>query len=599
MIPRRRLAALVLASLLPVAAAGATLDPRELPAVAERWSRELPVAAGPLHIHAAALLIVDMQEEMVGARGRLLVWGGPAIVPAVASLEAAFRRAGRPVLFSKQVAQPGEPCAWWAPHAFEIGQPGSEIVGPLVPAPGEEVVQKDRSSAFAHTRLGKSLAAAGVHQIVVVGVTTDACVAATVHDAVALGLRAIVPIDATGSLDETTHLKALRQLSRDATLVRTRDVVAALEPAAGASRPGSSSRFALEGGRVLGRDLVARDATIHVEGRRIVAVDDRAASSGETRIDLAGATVIPAFMDSHVHLTFADPREIARGGVGTALDLGARQEFLDDLTRARPLRLLAAGPMLTTPGGYPVASDWGRDGFGRELRSPGEGRAAVRDLVARGARAIKVALAPEHGPALTAAEAAAIVDEAHRAGLRVAAEAVSAAGFALALDAGVDVLAHSPVERIDDALLARFAARPSAAVIPTLRGYLLDPDALENFRRLRAAGCRVLYGTDTGNLASDMLGLRRQPGIDVKELQLYLAAGMTNAEILASATREPCDYFGVPEAGVLEAGRDASLLALRADPRERLSALDDRCLVMIGGEILSGPACAAPAKDGL
>ena len=100
-----------------------------------------------------------------------------------------------------------------------------------------------------------------------------------------------------------------------------------------------------------------------VDRDRIVAL--AAVPSGAERVDVSGKFLVPAFIDSHVHLAYL-PRaaEHARGGIAAAVDLASPEAFLAD--RDARLVLLRSGPMLTAPRGYPLES-WGSNGYGVEI----------------------------------------------------------------------------------------------------------------------------------------------------------------------------------------------------------------------------------------
>lgn len=292
---------------------------------------------------------------------------------------------------------------------------------------------------------------------------------------------------------------------------------------------------------------------------------------------LDGLHVVPAFIDAHVHLAYA-PREaeLLDGGIAAVVDLAAPTPFLATHAAApgapkrRALHILAAGPMLTAPRGYPTQS-WGRDGFGLELATPDAARAAVRDLVARGAALLKLPL-DDDGARLDDATLRAIVDEARRAGRPVFAHALSRVGVQRAAAIGVDGLAHTPVEPLDDADLGAWRGR---VVISTLVAFGARASAIDNLRRLVAAGAEVHYGTDFGNSTV--------AGIDGRELNALLAAGLSGEAILDAATRVPAARWGLTRYGALTPGAAASFVATRARPTTQPSACADAAWVVIDG----------------
>src|SRR6185369_7220317 len=106
--------------------------------------------------------------------------------------------------------------------------------------------------------------------------------------------------------------------------------------------------------------------------------------------------------------------EMVAGGVVAAVDMAAPESFLGD--DHAPIRLLAAGPMITAPGGYPLDS-WGANGFGLACADAASCTAAVDHLKELGAALIKVPLVDP--PELDDGAAQAIVDQAHLHGLKV------------------------------------------------------------------------------------------------------------------------------------------------------------------------------------
>jgi imidazolonepropionase-like amidohydrolase len=271
----------------------------------------------------------------------------------------------------------------------------------------------------------------------------------------------------------------------------------------------------------------------------------------------------PTIVDSHVHLVYWPVGErLATTGIGVAIDLaGPERTLIASDTRpvgARAaLHLLASGPMLTRERGYPLDS-WGVDGYGIGCGDVACVTQAIDRLAARGARVIKIAL-DDNG--LSPGLLAAAVTAAHGKQLRVAVHALSDASAALAAAAGVDLLAHTPVEPLADTTVAAWS---KGAVVSTLAAFGGGPAAIDNLRRLRAAGTTVLYGTDLGNT--------RDAGPSADEVALLRDAGLDDAAITAAMTTVPLAYWQLPLA-TLERGSEATLLVLARDPRTDATAL--------------------------
>jgi imidazolonepropionase-like amidohydrolase len=320
------------------------------------------------------------------------------------------------------------------------------------------------------------------------------------------------------------------------------------------------------------------DAVVVAEEGKITSVGPRrelASPSGAEVIDATGMTVLPGFIDAHVHIGFYPPSTVLAGGVTGARDLGWPPEEIFPLAAESQRAsfegpsILPAGAMLTAPGGYPTRASWAPARTGLEVEGPGEANSAVERMLGAGATVIKVALNPPAGPTFDVATLAEIVRAAHAHGVKVTGHVHGLAELTKALDAAVDELAHMlmGLESIDSATIERMVDQ-DMTVIPTLAirsGRELDV-AVENVRNFRSAGGRVIYGTDLGNAGTT-------PGIDNNEVALMAAAGMTPAEIINSATVSSATWLQLSSTGNLEPGRDADVIAVRGDPLRDLGAL--------------------------
>jgi imidazolonepropionase-like amidohydrolase len=287
---------------------------------------------------------------------------------------------------------------------------------------------------------------------------------------------------------------------------------------------------------------------------------DRIASVTPARGATPDAWLVPGVIDAHVHLAYWPVAEdVARHGLAAAVDLGAPVRALDAL-RGSALRVIVSGPMLTRPDGYPLDA-WGSDGYGVGCADAAAVRAAIADLAGRGVRIIKIAIADDGlDPALIPVAVAA----AHERKLLVAAHALGDRDARLAADAGVDVLVHTPIEHLADDTVAAWRGR---VVISTLAAFGGSDAAIDNLRRLRAAGATIVYGTDLGN--------ERDAGPSEAEIELLAKAGLDGEAILDAMTAAPARVFGPAglgdgegraRLGALAPGVEASFLILDEDP---------------------------------
>ena len=260
----------------------------------------------------------------------------------------------------------------------------------------------------------------------------------------------------------------------------------------------------------------------------------------------------PGIVDSHVHLAlWPVDKELAAAGVLYAIDLAAPDRALDDPSALRVL--LRSGPMLTHDHGYPLDA-WGSDGYGFGCAVDTCVDARIEALAKRQLHVIKLALDDDGlDPALVPLA----VKDAHAHHMRVAVHALSDASANLGGRAGADILAHTPVEPLSDATIALWA---HGTVISTLAAFGGSPAAIENLRKLRAAGATVLYGTDLGNL--------RDAGPSAQETALMKRAGMDDAAIADAMTTVPLHYWGIE----VPAG-EATYLLLDGDPHQDLAFL--------------------------
>lgn len=165
----------------------------------------------------SALVVVDMQRFFLDPASPTFTSGGPAAIPGIARLIEAFRKAGRPVIYTKHVHHPDDLDSgimkwWWKGKCVE-GSPESEIDPSLAPLPREKVVLKHRYSAFFDTDLGTVLRCLAVEDLVLCGVMTNLCVESTARDAYFRDYRVFVPADGTGSIDENLHVASLMALA--------------------------------------------------------------------------------------------------------------------------------------------------------------------------------------------------------------------------------------------------------------------------------------------------------------------------------------------------------------------------------------------------
>ena len=166
------------------------------------------------------LLLIDFQEEQ-RSDPIYAVAGFPTVIANAERLLECARRNGVAIFhaafkrdFDRVPPRPFEPVAEnGAPRFSDITDPATEICSEVAPAPGETVIIKNDASAFCEGDLLPALRDAGIDWLIIAGVWSEACVAASVRDAMAAGLRVLLIKDACGSGTAAMHETAILNLA--------------------------------------------------------------------------------------------------------------------------------------------------------------------------------------------------------------------------------------------------------------------------------------------------------------------------------------------------------------------------------------------------
>jgi imidazolonepropionase-like amidohydrolase len=309
-------------------------------------------------------------------------------------------------------------------------------------------------------------------------------------------------------------------------------------------------------------------------------------------VNLTGKTVMPMIIDTHVHLSptreriIADLKRRAYHGVSAAMSMGAdNYELLpirgENISGAA--KFLSAGRGITMPEpGRMTTPYW--------IQSVEEGRKSVQELADRKVDMVKIWVDDWRGKykKLTPEIYGAIIDEAHKRGLRVSAHLFELEDAKGLIRANLDAFAHGVRDKdIDDEFVAMWKQRPNLVLIPNLpdrgvktdlswlKGSMADDelDKLEkanvdnpqtntffniqgrNLARLAKEGVRITMGTD-GN----------RPWGPHIEMEDMVAAGMTPAQVIVAATRNGAEFLKLNDQGTLAAGKSADFIVLDANP---------------------------------
>ncbi|MFC1849398.1 amidohydrolase family protein [candidate division CSSED10-310 bacterium] len=314
-------------------------------------------------------------------------------------------------------------------------------------------------------------------------------------------------------------------------------------------------------------------------------------------IDVQGSTILPGFINTHVHHGYSEYnlQAWARAGVTTVRDLGANPRaplfsIRDNLNKInKNARLIAAGPFLTAPAGYPLVPFGSSSAL--ELDTITEVRQKVKQLLDQGADVIKCGV--ESGdifglsiPVLSLEKLSEIVRIAHEQNTRVSAHISVSKDLERALNAGVDDIAHMAVDSVPDRLIKRMIA-DDVYWVPTLElwtgvGHGFGEKAIHNLRRFNQAGGKVALGTDYGGYITEF-----DLGMPDREIKYMQEAGMTPAQIIMAATRNAAYVCNLADTlGTIEPGKIADLLVVKDNPLHDLEALTEVQMVIHNGVII-------------
>jgi imidazolonepropionase-like amidohydrolase len=396
------------------------------------------------------------------------------------------------------------------------------------------------------------------------------------------------------------------------------------------------NNFTLIDGR--GGAAVPDSALIATDGRItwIGPKSELKAPAGAPVQDLTGKFVMPGMIDLHTHVSNSDVemqdpvRFFTREGVTRDLQLyasygstsvvsqGTDQKPLvyqmrEEQRKGRPsmARIFTAGRGFTVKDGFPT-NKGNVPGIPYEPSTPEEAAAQMEELAAEKPDVVKIWVDDRFGDfKKTPIEISkAIIDVAHKHGIKVVAHVFYLNDAKQLAAAGLDAFGHSVRDRAVDDELIQLIKKHGTWVIPTLyrewatfmfeepNQFLNDPffarglderqktvlaspayhkaltgdkyfprypgilkTAKDNLKRLADAGVPIGYGTDSGVLT------RFEGFGEHMELELMVEAGMTPAQVITAATRSSAEFLGqAKELGTLEQGKWADLIVLGADP---------------------------------
>ena len=400
-----------------------------------------------------------------------------------------------------------------------------------------------------------------------------------------------------------------------------------------------------------GRPAIDRAALLVRDGRiaRVGRAGEVGLPQGAARVDLTGKTVMPTLINVHTHVGFQ------RGATYVPENYG-RQTILDDLNRALYFGITAVVSQGIDPGdtalriraeqaagtlggarlflagrgiGFPNAGP-GADayrGIAYSVTTPEQGRQAVREQAALKVDLIKIWVDDRNGraPRMTPDVSHAIIDEAHKHGLKVNAHVFYLSDVQDLVAAGIDGFAHLARDKeLNDATVQAIVRRgvvmmttlgtpertthtnvppslaswldgpvreaaPGAMIDRVKAGFAGRDEATASANReryailqrtvakLAKAGARIALGSDTG-IQDHPFGIT-----DHRELELLVEAGMTPMQVLIAATSTSAAYLKLADEGALAAGKRANFMVLDANPLDDITNTRRIAAVYVNG----------------
>jgi imidazolonepropionase-like amidohydrolase len=381
---------------------------------------------------------------------------------------------------------------------------------------------------------------------------------------------------------------------------------------------------------------VDKPLLVIVDGR-ITAVGHQgeAVPAGAERVDLPGVTLLPGLIDMHVHLTSSPlfggfnrlqvtdsfwpvlstthAKATLEAGFTTVRNVGARN--FDDVGLKQAIdRGFVPGPRIV-PAGYAIGSTGGHcdsNSFPPSMHqkgdavidSPEEGRKRVREMHKYGAEVIKICATGgvfSHGDTpgaqqLTVDEIRAMVEEAHRAGMRVAAHAHGADGIKAAIAGGVDTIEHASLVDDEGIKLAlshgsyfgmdiyntdytQAEGKKNGVLEENLQK---DRDIgeiqRENFRKALKAGVKMIFSTDAGIYPH---------GLNARQFAVMVRYGATPLQAIRTATLTAAEALDrTKDVGQATPGHFGDLVGVKGDPLVDVTVLERPVFVMKGGDVV-------------
>ena len=383
-------------------------------------------------------------------------------------------------------------------------------------------------------------------------------------------------------------------------------------------------KILLKNATVLDAQTNEEKRDVYIHGEAIEAVAPSLTVKDALVIDFSGKTLMPGFIDSHVHVAVRNmPQEsmlksFARNGIAAVRDLGILGNmqlepyirWLEGYRSSDFAQVITAGRYIDVEGGYGMGPDPSM-GWGLKVSTPEEGAAMVRYEYERGVDGLKLGIQDGFlgpiGGKMPPEIIRAMIQEADSLNMWSTAHIGRVADLQTVVDCGIGSAAHTPQDEImSDELIEKMVANGIAMTttvgdpeghvrrMPHIPPMFSDREeylawklkardvVLENLRRFHSAGGKILVGTDLMHIQD----ADKDAIIPTRELRYLRQIGLSVREVIAAGTVNNAEACGVSYLGLVKPGMRACLLGFEGRLDDEFVKLENPPFVINQGSIL-------------
>jgi len=354
--------------------------------------------------------------------------------------------------------------------------------------------------------------------------------------------------------------------------------------------------FLIKNVKVFDGETVFERTSVKVIGKNIVQISpDLERDENLRSIDGQGKTLIPGLSNAHVHAwSPLSLSQAAKAGVLNVMDMHGIENFQQNMKKLKDstnfARYYVAGYAATAPEGhgtqfgFPVPT----------LESAKDAKTFITERVKAKVDYIKIIVEP-YKASLSHETVAEIIKEAHKSNLKAVVHVSKLEDGLTVLKNNADALVHIWWDKeIDSKALVKLTRQKDFFIIPTLlttlkafefmgdkrENYLSKKQLLAEVNKLHQAEVPILAGTDPPNLNINY-------GTDLyKELMLFKEAGLSNIEVLKTATSNTAEAFNLKNIGYLKENYVADMILIDGDPTEKIQDINNIMMIWKAGQLV-------------